>query len=436
MKYLNYSTLKGVNKFAFPQKVKEFIKLVWPILLLGILLRIFLAFFTFHPDLRAFNLAGSLIASGNLLNLYDYLASCTPDNPLLKTFGWDLFIYPPAIYLLHGAYNFIFSHLFGNDLINGHIIESTRSFGNIWFNLHLLLIKFPYFLFDIAAAFVIAQLFEERRKKLLAFALWMFNPISIYATYMMGQFDMIPAFFTIVSLYYAQKNKLYLSVIALGIGAAFKLYPLFLLPPLLLLAKRWESRSLVLIAALAPYILTVLPFIQSHGFRATALLAGLTQKTLYAQIPVSGGESLLLFPMLLVLLFIVFFYSKNTLDLLWQKQFIILLLFFILTHFHPQWLVWLTPFLIIELVNTNFKHLKVVLLLLIPYILSLFLFDTSLTLKIFAPLVPSLYDLPPDLKGLGISIDINYFRSILQSIFAAACLFFILLYRPTLKHED
>lgn len=416
---------------------KPFLKQVWPILLLGVLIRLFLSFFAFHPDIRAFNLAGQLIASGNILNLYDYLASCTTDNPLLKTFGTDLFIYPPLIYLTHGVFNFISGTVFGDWIVNSFIIESPESFSNLWFNFHLLIIKFPYFLFDLFAAFLISQLFDENRKKLLAFTLWLFNPVSLYATYMMGQFDMIPAVFTILSLYFAKKDKLYFSALALGVGAAFKLYPLFLLPPLLFIAKKWDKRLLLLIVATAPYLVTVLPFIQSHGFRSSALLAGLTQKTMFAQIPVSGGESLLLFPLILVFFYIVLLYSnKNSLQTLWQKQFIILLVFFILTHFHPQWLTWLTPFLIIELVTSNFKHIKITLLLLFSFIASLFFFDLSLTFKIFAPLYPELSKLPADLQGLGINIDINYYRSIIQSVFAAVCVYFIYIYSVSIKHEN
>lgn len=418
-----------------PNSIRNFLKQTWQIILLGLLIRVLLSLFAFHPDIRAFNLAGHLIAQGNILNLYDYLAGCMPDNPYLKTFGWDLFIYPPAIYLLHGIFNFIFGFIFGQQIMNGYIIENASHFKDIFFNLHLLLLKIPYFFFDLAAAYFISKLFEDQKKKMLAFALWIFNPVTLYATYMLGQFDLIPAFFTIISLYFANKNKLYLAALMLGFGIAFKLYPIFLLPPLLFIAKKWEKRAILLIITALPYLLTVIPFIYSHGFRSTALLAGLTQKTMYAQISVSGGESLLLFPMVLVIFYFAFLYSKNTIEELWSKQLVVLILFFIFTHFHPQWLVWLTPFLIIELINSNFKHLKVILVMIFSFIASLFLFDTSLTLKIFAPLYPDLYLLAPDLKGLGVDLDINFLRSVLQSIFAAGGFYLIFVYRIRLKDE-
>jgi hypothetical protein len=129
------------------------------------------------------------------LNLYDYLASCSIDNPLVKTFGADLFIYPPLIYLLHGVFNFLFSMLFGNEVMNGFVIEQNSFFGNHWFNFHLLLIKIPYLLFDLPAVYALINLFENKRDKLFAALLWLFNPIILYSAYMMGQFDIIDKYY-------------------------------------------------------------------------------------------------------------------------------------------------------------------------------------------------------------------------------------------------
>lgn len=406
---------------------------IWTILGIGILVRIFLALTTFHPDIRAFNLGGQLVASGNILNLYDYLASCTIDNPLVKTFGTDLFIYPPAVYLYHGVFNFIFS-IFSPQIENGFLIDNASVFGNPFFNLHLLLLKTPYFIFDLTAAFLLSKLFDSKRNQLLAFALWMFNPVNLYATYMMGQFDVIPVCFTILSLFFIKKGKYQYAALALGIGAAFKIYPLLLLVPLVFIEKDWKRRIELGLLGILPYIITVAPFLPSAGFRSSALIAGLTEKSLVAQIPISGGESLILYPLFLLSFYLVLFYSRGRNEL-WKNFLIVLLIFFIFTHYHPQWFLWLTPFLIIELINSNFKHWFSVLLIVVTFIIGLFFFDQSLTTGIFAPLFPVLYSLPTIWQLLDLNIGMNFTRSILQTIFAAVSIYYIAIYFPKVSKE-
>lgn len=413
-----------MSNFKFP--ISNF-KLWW-LLIPAVLLRVFLALSTFHPDIRAFNLAGELIGSGNILSLYDYLASCSVDNPLVRTFGADLFIYPPLVYLLHGVFNFIFSVIFGKEVVNGFMIEQVSYFGNWLFNLHLLLLKVPYFFFDLPAVWAVTGLFDRKRDQLFAACLWLFNPVILYSAYMMGQFDVIPAVLTIWSLWCIRRKKLYFAALLLGLAAAFKLYPLFLIVPFIVIGKNWQEKFSLGFLAVFPYLLSVIPFLPSPGFRTYALMAGLTQKTLYAQIPVSGGESLLLFPLLLLVLYFYFWFFDRTVERIWQRWLVVLLSFFIFTHFHPQWLSWLVPFLVIEVVSFRFKTVLLQLFLALSFIGMVFLFDPSLTVKIFAPLFPSLFSLPGTWQEMGVRIDEVYIRSMLQTIFASAGVFYIYMY--------
>ncbi|MDP3758489.1 MAG: hypothetical protein Q8Q86_02120, partial [Candidatus Daviesbacteria bacterium] len=74
-------------------------KTFWIIIIIGVAVRIFLSLTTFHPDMQVFKLAGKLVASGNILNLYDFTSNSA------------VFNYPPAIYLFHGLFTFLFSTL-------------------------------------------------------------------------------------------------------------------------------------------------------------------------------------------------------------------------------------------------------------------------------------------------------------------------------------
>ncbi|MCR4305698.1 MAG: glycosyltransferase family 39 protein, partial [Candidatus Daviesbacteria bacterium] len=343
-------------------------KKFWIILILGILIRIFLSFATFHPDIQAISVAGKVVSEGNILNLYDFSSA------------ENVFNYPPLIYWFFGLTSLFFG-------------------SNLW------LLKLPYLIFDLLVALLLYRLVDPK-KALLAFGLWIFNPVNLYATYMMGQFDILPTFFSVLSIYLAFKGKLNLAAVALGVGIAFKLYPVFLVIPLILLGKGlWTKIKLLILTAL-PYLVSILPYLSSKSFRSVALFANQSSKSLYAGIPVSGGESILLFPAFLLLFYLLILGLKIKIDL-WRLFLIPLALFFIFTHFHPQWLIWITPFLVLVLARDQFKNIIPVLIILASWIGSLFFFDSSLTLGMFAPIFPALKNTADIWTILGINIDFN-----------------------------
>lgn len=394
------------------------------ILLVGIVIKIFLSFSTFHPDILAFQLGGSLISSGKMLDLYEH---SLPNTAILN--------YPPAIYWYHGIFNFLFSLTFGSSIINDYLEVNETVLGEIYFNIHLLLLKIPYLILDVLAGVFLIRLFTTTKEKLVAFMLWNFNPINLYSTYMMGQFDIIPVFFTILFLVYVYQRRWALSALALGLGMAFKVYPLFLLIPLVLLKSQPLDRLKLFGLGIGVYILTILPYIFSSGFRSTALIANQTLKSLYASIAISGGASILLFPVLLIFFYLYLFYNKQDANNLWKICLMTLLVFFVFTHHHPQWILWLSPFLIIDLIKTQFKNLVLVMLVIMSFVGSLFFFDPSLTVNIFSPLIPSLYNLPSLWEIYKIQIDFHLCRSLMQSILIASALYYFYLYFPRKTDE-
>ncbi len=409
------------------------------VLIIGIVLRVLIAMSTYHSDLRTFQYAGQVFSEGHVFDLYDYIIKLPESEEIKKLV---VFNYPPAIYWYHGIFNFIFSVIFGKELVNGFLINVEDAFGNFWFNIHLFLIKFPYLIFDILTAIYLSKLFSETKKRFLAFSFWMLNPIALYATYMISQFDIISVFFSVLALYFVREKKLPLAAFALGIGAAFKIYPIFLLLPLVLLNKTFNGKLQLILLGVAPYLFSILPYIFSTGFRYTALVASQTNKSFIAQIPISGGESLILFILAMVFVYLAFFYSKiadfsqNNFELVSRRFLMVLLLFFIFTHFHPQWIIWITPFLIVDLILNNFKNLSLVLIMFTTYLLSLFFFEPSLTIWMFAPIFPFLNGLPSIWKMMGLSIDYNFIRSVLQTVFSAAAFFYIFIYFPKIRNEQ
>lgn len=405
------------------------------ILLAGILIRLFLSAVTFHPDTTHFDLAGYVLGKGNLLNFYDYTLSLPRDDQLLRNYPAALFNYPPAVYLTLGGLNWILTGFTDDNFRSDFLFNFQNTLGDLRLYLHLVLLKLPYLPFDMVIAYLLYNLFVERRVKNLAFALWIFNPWVLYSTYMMGQFDIIPTTFVVAALYTATKKmdldkKVFLAVIFLGIGATFKLYPLMFLIPLVFLLNTWSKKILAILLGISIYSLTILPFIGSLGFRSTALIANQVFKSMYAQIPISGGESIILFLAFVGFFYLIFLYRVEKVENLWQRFFIILLLFFSFTHYHPQWFLWLTPFLIIELLSNNFKHLFLLVLIAISFLGAISLFEQSLSIGLFVPLSKTLLGGPNLWQLLNQNSDINFLRSLFQSLFVFVAAYFIYYYFP------
>lgn len=411
-------------------------KSLWIILTVGIIIRIILSSITYHPDIQIFDLSGQILKGGNILTFYDYLYTLDKDNVMVKNFPPHALNYPPATYFLLGGASLIFTSITPPQIHADFLFNTKSILGNIFLNLHLLMLKLPYFVFDLGCAFLLFKFFDDPRKKMLAFTLWIFNPLTLYATFMMGQFDIIPTFFTIASLYVVKKGKesslknLLWAAIFLSVGASFKIYPFLFLIPLAAMSKSMIDRFKILSLGLIPYIITILPFLPSSGFRTNALLANQLNKSFYSQISVSGGESIILFLAALIFFYFVFLNFLSDKIYLWQHFFIVILLFFIFTHFHPQWFLWLTPFLIIEMIKSQFKNIFAIILMLLSWFWLLFFFDPSLSIGLFSPVNPQLYQGDDLWHLIGTSVDFNLLRSLFHTLIAGSAIYLIYSYFP------
>ena len=408
------------------------------ILGIGIIIRLFLSYTTYHSDVVPFDFAGKVIASGNITNFYDYLWELPEDHPYLKVYPRYLFNYPPLPYFFLGGFSLLTTWMVDQTVHDNFVLDFSSTLGNSQLNLLLLLLKLPYFIFDIAIAYLLMTFFKDQKQKILAFALWIFNPVTLYSTYTVGQFDVIPTFLTVLALYFATREKrqnLVLSAVMLGIGAGFKIFPLLFMVPLVFVEKNfWQKIKLLSISALT-YAISAYPFIFSEGFRRTAALASQTTKSFYANIPISGGESVILFLAAVVFLYILFFYTETKTEDLWKRFFVMILTFFIFTHFHPQWFLWTMPFFVLDLVYTKFKHWPLFVGLLMTYVGMISFFDSGLSVGLFSAVNPALYNLPGFWKMMGTSLDINMARSLLHSVFVGISAYYIYYYFPRKENE-
>lgn len=396
-------------------------------LLIGLVLRLVLMPFTVHPDIHALDLGAYLISQkGEWLTFYDFLSRLEPSHLLVKIYGPDLFIYPPLAYFVPGVFMFFLGPLYNFSFNNLFLLDMEATYQTLELFKTLFLLKMPYLLFDFLLAFLLYRLFTGKKGE-MAFKLWLVNPLTLYATFSMGQIDILPTLMVVAALFLATKNKKELSVLMLGIGGAFKLFPLLFLPIFVLVLERklWQRTKLFLIG-LAPYLIVIAPYLFfSPIYRQSALLASQTEKMFYMRLPLSGAEYLSIFALGYFLLLFFAERWRNQKEILWKLGLVLMLLFFSVTHFHPQWFLWLTPFLIWLIVTRGKKYLGHLIILFGCYLALLFFFEPSLHFGLFTPLAPSLKNVGSLNNLLAGITNVFTIKSLLRSLLAATSLILV-----------
>lgn len=393
-----------------------YLKKYWFLLGLALIIRMLIGAFTFHEDVRASATASFVYLEMKELDPYSRSYSIAPQ---------ELLNYLPFSYLLALPFHQVGRIFVDQDTENTFLVNQNLLLGKPAMWLYLLYVKAPFIIFDIGIGILLSLIIQSRyqTKTLL---LWLFNPLAIWVSSAIGQYDIYLTFFLVLSLYFIQKDKLYLAALALGAGAATKSTPFLLLPLLLGLTVNFGDRVKMIFLSLIPYIITVTPYFQSASFRKDALFAPQMQKILYANIPLSGGEFILIVPSLILFFYVIYFLRSRVKEDFLSFSIMILLSIFAFTHFHIQWFLWVTPFLIIFSLNHWDKQIKWSIIGLTVSLLGLlFLFESSLQLKLFAPLFPVL----SSAKGLHELLQdsqVIFLRSTVASIFFVSSLLLIL----------
>jgi hypothetical protein len=403
------------------------IKKLLPYIVVGMFIRLLLIPTAIHPDIRGFNIAASLISQqGKVFTFYDYISHLPRSERLVQIYGDDLFIYPPLAYLSHAAFMKVLSPLYPWQAFDRLIMDigQARGFpGIIWL---LYLLKFPYLVIEGIGLYLILKVVPEKHK-LLAGKLWILNPVTIYASYMISQFDIFIAVFLLAALYFAQRGKTLLAAVSLGIAAGFKPFPLFLLSFIPTLPGVWPRLKVVAIGV-ATYLLIIAPYLAiSPGFRQYALLANQSDKLLYAKVMVSGSQYLSLFFAGIIILAWINLLRPQTFSH-WGWFAAVPLVFYSLSHYHPQWFVWGSPFLILAAVYRRSLRWPIAVLLLC-YIVIIFLFEPSLNFGMF--------DINFNFSvWLAKYFPPDQLASMVRSLFAATSVFIIFGFREPSPSEE
>ncbi|MEM3400177.1 MAG: hypothetical protein QXP42_05085 [Candidatus Micrarchaeia archaeon] len=336
------------------------------LLIFAILLRLILIPLFYHGDIGINAYFSNAILEGHT-NIYDYFRQ-------EFSIGRSILSYPPIYYFLNALLIAPIKYLHICNLpdlfyvweipqLTMFLIQSTPSF------LTLFLLKFPLLLADIATGFLIYRITGKEK----ALLLWLYCPIPIFATYLVGQFDILPTFFTAYALYCAKeylKRSLsrydIFSMFLLGLGASLKHYPLLLIPIFSpALSKSPKKIILLTVIGFLPYILSILPFINSPAFFEQVLQNEKTLGVLSIKLEAFGIPLYPFFFLYALIFFSNLLTLEKTPNSLFTHSFACASLL-CLTDWNPQWLVFIAPFLVVAASSTPLD---------IPYILATAIFS-------------------------------------------------------------
>lgn len=365
------------------------------ILFWAIFLRFLIMPFFFHPDLKDHHQRVNYLFSQGVLNIYEFLRQ---DN-YTKEHNLD-FSYPPVTYFTLGFYQYLISPVLGSDFQ-----KWTRDYSNYRYETpfifrYLFSLKLIYLIFELLTGLLLYKLLSNSHKRNLGLALWFFNPINLYAIFAIGQFDIIPTFLSVLSYFLWYKKKILYSGLSLGIAIAFKTYPLLFLPFFLLSKNKLKDKIIFLLSSIGIYGITILPFINSKAFQNDVLFSGLSTRIFQLKLSIAD-HNLSVFVILYLSLIILYVFIRSRIPL-YIFFITTLALVFSTIRFHPQWIIWLMPFLTLAY-SEGRLNLKYIIFFIISYFIYFIFFgDSFLSTGLFSPIstlyleIPSFTKIVPD----------------------------------------
>ena len=322
----------------FNKKIRELLtcnnitRLDWAIFIV-ISVFCFLSFNQFG-DMRHTVASSFTYLNGHIFDFYKY-------NTTLEYI--KLNNYMPSSYILFAIWNFPLKLLFSMD-------GSNIGLGVIYYN------KIFTTLFYIACAIIMYKIcktigFDDKKSKITSF-LWLTTPIAIFSQFIFGQYDIFTVFFTLLGVYFYFKNDDFKFALFFGIALTFKYFAAFIFIILLI----YREKNIIKIIKqctifIIPFAIELLIYISDSAFRegvfgfgANSFIFGLTLKTEY-------GMNIKIFLMFWIFICGYTYFnevknkSENEKYIFYYLSLVSFMLFG-LSHWHPQWIIFITPFLV------------------------------------------------------------------------------------------
>jgi len=211
------------------------------------------------------------------------------------------------------------------------------------------MIKLLFAGFDLAICYLIYLISDRNKKMAWIYAL---NPVSIIITCVQGQFDSIPLFFLLLSLYYMNSGKAIYSVLSASGAIALKTWPAAFLIALYRRITHWRMFLLFAFIPAVTLILFCFTYWRSPldilmpiaGYRGVYGVFGLGYLMKFI-VHNHTAERIL---SLAFLLSYAIYAVRTKSDNMYTETLLHMLFFYSFTvTFGVQWLMWLVPFLVL-----------------------------------------------------------------------------------------
>ena len=391
-------------------------------LLIGLILRLIVMPFTFHADLFFILLTPMYLIGGE----WDAYGIYQANYGHITNGGY----YPPLALIYFSLWEYILSFFFDDFpkfsefLLNADVKGFLASEGQFhWF----FLLKIHYFGFDALMVWTILKMLPKDAQSRKTFAVfWAVNPVMIYGTYMVGQFDLIPATLVVLASYLCmQKGKEQYAGLSLGIGCLFKIFPILFLPMILCLAcETIKDVFRVVLYAILPVAVIYGVFYGLSGsavfglFNAQQHNIAITTSTETITLRVSQG---LIYGLVC---YHIWKTPSSKLNYSALAQYFMIVYFaiylgFLVSSVHRY--IWVMPFILYWIHNKT--QLKKLFYLLLVIIFLGCLRTRSSTLGIFAPLNPQFFLSFPSVKdGACYLVNCSLYFKIITWIFKSSCI--------------
>jgi len=391
------------------------------IILLAGLVYFLIAPLTYHPDTKL-TLRYPALENGRVWDIYGYINSHKLDI--------SDFHYPPAHFwwlkIHYPISKFIAGQGFDEWLTSGSA-QASFDENALRYNLAA---KFPLLVLGLICGYFIFLIVKktsgDTNRAKMAALFWYFNPVTLYALVAMGQNDVVAMFLFLGGMLFYEK-KWYFSILLWGLATGVKSYPVIWgIMFLLVHEKKIFNLILKIFLLIGTYVLILLPWLGKDYFVKTVLNSGLSQRMLVANVGIGFEKQILIVPMLLTVVAFMAWQNKNknkmtqTALVIFQSCLVILAF----SHFNPQWMLWVVPFLSMWLfvVGFNKKEGLAVLIVFSAWVfLTLGFDDKFLTWGLLTPISPDLIHFPSLVefirnKGMKMSMFVNLSQSLLAGM--------------------
>jgi len=349
-------------------------KIVRRVLILGILLRVLVMPFLFHPDIKTYSFQTSFLGGG-VFNIYSYLEANKKNLPLREDF-----VYQPLTYLTLGVWQIATKPLLGNGFNTWLWDASQKSVDSAGVFRYLFILKSPYLIFDVGIAFVLSAFLKDIKKKRAIFSLWMLNPITIIIIYAFSNVDVIPLFISLCAIHLAKNKKFSSAAILLGVASGFKVFPLLMLPILALSSKDVKEAVKIFLLGVGTFFITLIPF-WSKSLVSSAVVSGLTTRIFLTKIDLGFGVSIVV-PV--VILFLVYLLAISKKYKIQSLMLVVFMMLFSFIHYHIQWIIWMLPFGLLVFIQEKGARLALLILSVFLFALPFLYDDRSMSVSLFS----------------------------------------------------